>query len=102
MFIVCYKLKGSVLCKSHTDHLQFPCESRINVTTVNENVVAKIIIESLKTKSSCGDDGLSTQLLNEIKHEICSSITLIVNRMITTGIFPDSLKIAKIIPIGPI
>ena len=57
------------------------------------------IIESLKTKSSCGDDSLSTQLLKEIKNEICSSITLIVNQMITTGIFPDSLKIAKIIPI---
>ena len=57
------------------------------------------IIESLKTKSSCGDDGLSTKLLKEIKNEICSSITLIVNQMITTGIFPDSLKIAKIIPI---
>ena len=57
------------------------------------------IIESLKTKSSCGDDGLSTKLFKEITNEICSSITLIVNQMITTGIFPDSLKIAKIIPI---
>ena len=84
--------------KSHTDYLHSPCESRLNFTTVNENVVAKII-ESLKTKSSCGDDGLSTKLLKEIKNEICSSITLIVNQMITTGIFPDSLKIAKIIPI---
>ena len=84
--------------KSHTDYLHSPCESRLNFTTVNENVVAKII-ESLKTKSSCGDDGLSTKLLKEIKNETCSSITLIVNQMITTGIFPDSLKIAKIIPI---
>ena len=84
--------------KSHTDYLHSPCESRLNFTTVNENVVAKII-ESLKTKSSCGDDGLSTKLLKEIKNEICSSITLIVNQMITTGIFPDSLKIAQIIPI---
>ena len=52
--------------KSHTDYLHSPCESRLNFTTVNENVVAKII-ESMKTKSSCGDDGLSTKLLQEIK-----------------------------------
>ena len=84
--------------KSHTDYLQFPCESRLNFPIANEDVVAKII-ESLKTKSSCGDDGLSTQLLKKMKNEICSSITLIVNQMMTTGIFPDSLKIAKIIPI---
>ena len=84
--------------KSHTDYLQFPCESRLNFPIANEDVVAKII-EYLKTKSSCGDDGLSTQLLKKMKNEICSSITLIVNQMITTGIFSDSLKIAKIIPI---
>ena len=48
--------------KSHKDYLNFPCQTRFNFTIVDENAVTKII-EALKTKSSCGDDGLSTKLL---------------------------------------
>ena len=34
-----------------------------------------------------------------IKNEIIEPLTLIINQMFESGIFPDSLKIAKIIPI---
>ena len=33
-----------------------------------------------------------------IKNEICESVTLIINQSLTTGIFPNKLKIAKVIP----
>ena len=38
-------------------------------------------------------------MLKQIKYEISSSITLIINQSQTTGIFPERLKIAKVIPI---
>ncbi len=50
-------------------------------------------------KSSFGFDGLSSKLLKSIKGAVVKPITIIINQMIDTGIFPDKLKIAKIVPI---
>ena len=57
------------------------------------------MINALKSKNSCGHDGLSTILLKAIKHDICKPITLIINQSLYTGIFPNKLKLAKVIPI---
>ena len=59
----------------------------------------KEIIDSLKAKSSCGVDGLSVKLLKLIKDEISTSLTLVINQSLLSGIFPDQLTIAKVIPI---
>ena len=61
-------------------------------TTIN-------ILDSLKPKPSCGNDGISTKLLKAIKQEICKPLTIIINQSLATGIFPDPLKIAKVIPL---
>ena len=53
----------------------------------------------MHTKASCGFDGISSQLLKLIKPVLTKSLTLITNQILTTGIFPDKLKIAKVIPI---
>ena len=42
---------------------------------------------------------MSNNLLKLIKNEICESVTLIINQPLTTGIFPNKLKIAKVIPL---
>ena len=57
------------------------------------------ILNNLKPKPSCGYDGISTKLLKTCKLEICKSLTLIINQTLSTGIFPDSLKVAKVIPL---
>ena len=54
---------------------------------------------NLKPKPSCGYDGISTKLLKTCRLEICKPLTLIINQMLTTGIFPDDLKVAKAIPL---
>ena len=64
----------------------------------NEENILKII-DRLYPKNSCGPDGISVKLIKEIKHEIIKSVTLITNQCILTGVFPDKLKIAKVIPI---
>ena len=84
--------------KSYNDYLNTPSDSIFRFSTIEDKNTADII-RSLKTKSSCGDDGLSVKLLKSIETEICSSVTLIINQSIITGIFPDRLKIAKVIPI---
>ena len=64
----------------------------------NEEIILKII-NRLHPENSCGPDEISVKLLKEIKHEIIKPVTLITNQCILTGVFPDKLKIAKVIPI---
>ena len=52
-----------------------------------------------ENKNSSGHDGISNKLLKLTKNILSKPLTLIINQMITTGIFPDSFKKSKIIPI---
>ena len=56
-------------------------------------------MQSLKAKNSAGFDGISTNLLKSIMPTILRPLTLILNQSLATGIFPDNLKIAKVIPL---
>ena len=56
-------------------------------------------LSKLTTSHSCSHDNLSVITLKCIANEICECLTLIINQAITTGIFPDQLKTAKVVPI---
>ena len=53
----------------------------------------------MKPKHSTGHDGISNVLLKEMINEVSKSITLIINQSIKSGIFPDRLKIGRILPL---
>ena len=55
------------------------------------------IINSLKPKVSTGIDSISNKLLKEVKEAIEIPITIIINQMLMTGIFPNLLKLFKVI-----
>ena len=57
------------------------------------------LIKSLKSKDSFGYDGISMKLIKSISQGILLPLTFILNQSLLTGIFPDSLKIAKVIPV---
>ena len=57
------------------------------------------VLNNLKQKLSCGHDGISSRLLKASKTVVCKPLTLIINQTLTSGIFPDTLKIPKIIPL---
>jgi hypothetical protein len=57
------------------------------------------IIKSLKTKHSHGYDGISTKLLKISARDICSPLTYICNKSISTGTFPEQLKYSVIKPL---
>ena len=71
-------------------------ESIFKFQNVTEDYVRKIISD---TKDSYGHDGISTKLLKYISNEICKPLTLVLNQCLQTGIFPDNMKLAKVIPI---
>ena len=56
-------------------------------------------MKALKSSRSTGHDGLSVNLLKKIIVHITSPLTHILNLSISTGKCPNSLKIAKVIPI---
>ena len=60
---------------------------------------SKIIASLLRSKSSFGHDGMSTQFLKTIAQVLLRPLTLIINQSSMTGIFPDQLKIAKVLPV---
>ena len=56
-------------------------------------------IDKLKPKTSCGHDDISSKLLKCIKETIATLISIIINQSLYTGIFPDKIKLAKILPL---
>ena len=56
-------------------------------------------INSLPSKPSCGIDDFSAKLLKYVKNKIAPIITLIFNQSVATEIFPDKLRIAKVVPV---
>ena len=55
-------------------------------------------IMSLKSKS-CGVDLIPTKIVKMSASIISESLSILVNQAFSLGIFPNSLKIAKVVPI---
>ena len=66
--------------------------------TVHESEVKKII-KDLKPKTSYSQDRLSNILLKFIGNDISKHLTRIINLSFESGIFPEKLKVAKVVPI---
>ena len=84
--------------QSYAGYLKHPCCNTFSFKPIDVSTTIKII-DNLNSKYSFGKDGMSNNLLKLIKNEICESVTLIINQSLTTGIFPNKLKIAKVIPL---
>ena len=75
-----------------------PCCNTFSFKPIDVSTT-KNIIDNLNSKYSFGKYGMSNNLLKLIKNEKCESVTLIINQSLTTGIFPNKLKIAKVLPL---
>ena len=75
-----------------------------NITTLFsfKYINSKDVIETancLNSKTSTGHDNISTKLLIRIISSIAQPLAIIINQCIMNGVFPDKLKIAKVIPL---
>ena len=57
------------------------------------------IIDNLKPKTSTGIDNISSKRLKRTTDSITAPLTIIINQMMASGIFPDALKVSKVIPL---
>ena len=58
-----------------------------------------LIIKKLQNKKSSGFDNISNSIIKQTGDILASPLSMIINDCTREGIFPDSLKIAKIVPI---
>ena len=79
-------------------NFQYSISSDLKFEHTNVNEISKII-SNLKNTSSTGIDNISTKTLKEINNIISPLLTILINECLDSGVFPDSLKNSKIIPI---
>ena len=81
-----------------TNYLQSSITTTFNFKPVTDLQVSKII-QQLKSKSSTGHHEISNNLLKYLEPLLSKPIALIINQSLASGIFPEKLKLAKIIPV---
>ena len=81
-----------------SDYLNNKPKCILQFHPITQGDVAQII-DSLNPKTSTRIDNISSKLLKQTKYSITAPFTIIINQMITSGIFPDALKISKVIPL---
>ena len=82
--------------KEYISYLCDKLNTKLVFNAITEESVLHII-NSLKPKTSTGVDGISNKLLKSVKCGIAKPLTIIINQMLSVGIFPDLLKISKVI-----
>lgn len=86
----------------NTDPLSYMEQINVNesmfVTPIDIKEVITVTL-SIKSKSSTGHDDISNNLVKKIIANIARPLTHIFNQSFVTGIFPDTYKLAKVIPL---
>ncbi len=57
------------------------------------------VIQSLKNGKSCGPNSIPIKLMKILDSHVSVHLATLINESFETGIFPDKLKIAKVIPV---
>jgi hypothetical protein len=83
---------------SFAQYLINPPNCVFNFRQTSPDDILKIISEFLP-KTSCGHDNLSMKVLKRISYCLAYPISVIVNQSFHSGIFPDLMKCAKVIPL---
>ena len=84
--------------KSHLDYLTNSTPESMYIEPVSPSTVIATAIK-LKPKTSSGIDEISTKLQKDTVEKVIEPLAYIINKSLDTGIIPDDLKIAKVIPI---
>ena len=70
----------------------------LTVRNIKHTDIEKII-NSLPAKTSSGHDEISNKLLKDLNCTISYPLSIIFNQSLETGIFPEKMKIAEIVPL---
>ena len=93
---------GGVSNESTNNDFNRYMPSKANCTLMFEPITVDTIsriISGLKPKTSTGIDNISNKLLKFVKNVISEPLSIIINQMLKLSIFPDLLKISKVVPL---
>ena len=83
---------------SFKTYLINPQNNIFKFSLINNDFTLQIISKLIPSHSS-GNDSISINTQKIIMREISPCITLIINQCFSSGIFPDKLKMARVLPI---
>ena len=83
--------------KNYSSFLPNANPSTIFLTPVTSNEIKTIILNF--NKKCPGWDGLTSTILKDTYPYIIDALTSLINKSLSEGVFPDELKIAKVIPL---
>jgi len=72
-----------------------PCPKSIFLSPTDPQEILQILKKN-KPKNSSGHDNIN---MKQLQMEIAYPLSILMNKSIETGIFPDNFKLAEIIPI---
>ena len=78
---------------------QIPCSGKSVVMRQTNQTEVENLIKSLPNKMSSGHDKINNVMLKSLCLAISYPLQLVFNQSIATGIFPDKMKIAEVIPL---
>ena len=84
--------------KNYTDYLTNPSEKTFFLTPTSPDEVEDII-NTLNLRKSIGPNSIPTKLLKKYSKTISIPISKLINQSFVTGIFPEPLKLANVIPV---
>ena len=84
--------------RHHQSYLKSIDLNSFLIKTVTQSEVERVILE-LITSKSCGPNSIPTKMLKDMVVSLSQPIKNICNKSFQSGIFPDKLKISKVIPI---
>ena len=84
--------------KNHNHYLTETYNNAFEFTEIDDMTVKKVI-DGLQAINSSGFGGYSTKFIKHMTPAIIKPLTLLTQQVLTTGIFPDKLKLAKVISI---
>ena len=83
------------------DHYISKIESNCKTMFLNPTDCIEVegIINKLKNKYSSGHDNISNFLVKQLKNVIVLPLTIIINKSLQEGHFPDRMKMAEVVPL---
>ena len=92
------KIKTLDSDKDPLDYISCNVKHPANLSLTNEKEISDLV-KSLKNKKACGYDLISNRILKETRKTIVPFITSLFNKCLSSGIFPESFKIAQVVPL---
>ena len=83
---------------AYEKYLLTKTNTQFKFSVVTEENIDKII-RNLKLHTSTGIDKISSAFIKSFSYILSKPLTYLINLSLTNGVFPDSLKIAKVLPI---